>query len=195
MNLCLTILLITLFAASGHCQKDNKLIEGLNSIIKPITTVNPDDSLDDIAFLQEMAKDAAIIGIGESTHGTAVYDTYRQRLIRFLVQEMGYKAIIDEGDILAAEKLDAYISTIKPIAWSLSEAFALSSHTERSLDWLRSYNKNKPENERVHIYGVVRQPKVDNLVKFVSKFLVLHAVFFRRVHHVVFQSYKSAPIH
>lgn len=84
------------------------MIDALNSIIQPIITINTEDSFEDIAFLRNMAKDVSIIGIGESTHGTRIYDIYRQRLVRFLVQEMGYKAIIDEGDILAAEKLDAF---------------------------------------------------------------------------------------
>ncbi len=40
---------------------------------------------------------------------------------------------------------------------------------------------------------VVRQPKVDDSVKFISKSLVLHKVFCKRALHEVAQSYKSAP--
>jgi len=152
MKTCLTLLLLTLLANSGSCQSDDKLIEGLNTIIKPITTVYPEDGFDDIAFLQEMAKDKSIIGIGESTHGTPLYNTYRQRLIRYLVQEMGYKSIIDEGDILAAEKVDAYINH-QTDSLELIGGLRPVVTNKKELDWLRSYNKNKPENERVHIYG------------------------------------------
>jgi erythromycin esterase len=80
-----------------------------------------------------LAKDATVIGIGESTHVTKLYNTSRQRLMRFLIHEMGYKAIVDEGDILVAEKLDAYINY--------------------RTDSIELYNKNKSEDDKVHIYG------------------------------------------
>ena len=128
-------------------------ISALNNIIKPISTFKSEDSFEDISFLKTPLKNATVIGIGESTHGTALYNTYRQRLIRFLVQEMGYKAILNEGDILAAEKIDAYINNqtdglefignIQPVLLNKAE-----------LNWLRAYNKNKPQSESVHVYGM-----------------------------------------
>lgn len=152
MKTCLTLLLTTLLAISAYCQNEDKLIEELNTIAKPITTINPEDSFDDVGFLQEMAQNATIIGIGESTHGTPLYNTYRQRLVRFLVQQMGYKAIIDEGDILAAEKVDAYINHHTDSLERIGGLRPVVTN-KKELDWLRSYNKNKPENEKVHIYG------------------------------------------
>ena len=152
MKTFLTLLLITILNIKSNCQNSDQLIFELNKIVRPITTINPEDNFDDIESLKDMAKDAAIIGIGESSHGTAIYNTYRQRLIRFLVQEMGYKAIVDEGDILAAEKIDSYINHetdslefvggLRPVITNRKE-----------LDWLRSYNINKSEKDRVHIYG------------------------------------------
>lgn len=143
---------LLVISGSGYCQNRDKLIAGLNTIVKPITTVNPEDGFDDIVFLQEMVKDSVIIGIGESTHGTLLYNTYRQRLLRFLVQDMGYKAIIDEGDILAAEKVDAYINH-QTDSLELIGGLRPVVTNKKELDWLRSYNKNKSENEKVHIYG------------------------------------------
>ena len=149
----LTALFIILFVNDGICQKDARLVEELNTMIKPITTLNPEDGYHDLLFFKEAIKDADIIGIGESTHGTPLYDLYRRRLMRFLVLEMGYKAIVDEGDILAAEKLDDYINyktdslefmgNLRPVIADVKE-----------IDWLRSYNRDKPEAERVHIYGM-----------------------------------------
>ena len=145
-------MLIILLATKAYCQNEAQLINELNTIVKPVATINPEDSFDDITFVKELAKDATVIGIGESTHGTPLYNTYRQRLVRFLVQEMGYKAIVDEGDILAAEKVDAYINHhtdnleliggLRPVVIN-----------RRELDWLRAYNKNKSGQDRVHIYG------------------------------------------
>src|SRR5699024_10319115 len=77
---------------------------------------------------------------------------YRQRLVRFLVQEMGYKAIIDEGDILAAEKVDAYING-KTDSLELLGGIQPVVRNKKELNWLRAYNSGKPEKDRVHIYG------------------------------------------
>jgi len=152
MKISFTLLLITLFASRAYCQNKDQIINALNTLVQPITTFNPEDSFDDITFLKNKAKDAVIIGIGESTHGTALYNTYRQRLIRFLVQEMGYKAIIDEGDILAAEKVDDYINHQTDSLEFIGGLRPVVTN-KKELDWLRSYNKNRPEDERVHIYG------------------------------------------
>jgi len=152
MKTSLTLLFIILLATKGYCQNDDRLIRELNTIIKPVTTVNPEDGFDDISLLKDMAKDAAIIGIGESTHGTILYNIYRQRLVRFLVQEMGYKAIVDEGDILAAEKVDAYVNH-QTDSLELIGGLRPVVINQRELNWLRAYNKNKSGKDRVHIYG------------------------------------------
>lgn len=147
----LLITLLILGVNKAFCQ-DVKLIKVLNTLIKPITALNPGDSFEDIAFLRDELKDEAIIGIGESTHGSRLYDIYRQRLVRFLVQNMGYKAIIDEGDILAAEKLDAYINN-RTDSLEYMGGLGPVVTSKKELNWLRAYNKNKSGDERVHLYG------------------------------------------
>jgi erythromycin esterase-like protein len=100
-----------LFATlQGLTQSIDSVVAGLNNIARPILTTDPDYNFGDIEFLKTTLKGSAIIGLGESTHGTEVYTRYKQRLIRFLVSNMGVKTIIDEGDILAAEKVDDYIN-------------------------------------------------------------------------------------
>ncbi|MFT3934136.1 MAG: erythromycin esterase family protein [Chitinophagaceae bacterium] len=153
MKLFIALLLSAFFPiVKVFCQKNVETINALNTIIKPIENIHSEDSFDDIDFLKDATKEAAIIGIGESTHGTSLYNTYRQRLVRFLVQEMNYKAIIDEGDILAAEKVDAYING-KTDNLDLIGGLRPVITNKKELDWLRAFNLIKPENDRIHIYG------------------------------------------
>lgn len=153
MKLYLTLIILASFCTTKvFCQNEVEIINELNKIIKPITTVTSKDNFDDIEFLKEAAKDAMVVGIGESTHGTSLYDMYRQRLVRFLVEEMGYKAIIDEGDILAAEKVDAYING-KTDSLELIGGLRPVITNRKELDWLRAHNSSKSEKESVHIYG------------------------------------------
>lgn len=141
-----------LLVSSGYCQTDTDWIKGLNAIAQPITAIHPENEFTDLEFFREMTKDANIIGIGESTHGTALYDTYRQRLIRYLVRELGFKALVDEGDILAAERLDAYINFESDQVEMIGGLRPVLTN-KKELEWLRDFNKNKPAQERVHIYG------------------------------------------
>lgn len=150
MRLCLLLFFLILSIAKGRGQ--SKLIDGLNHIIQPINTFKPENNFDDILYLKKVLENATTIGLGESTHGTALFDTYRQRFIRFLVQELGYKAIIDEGDILAAEKIDAYVNNQTDSLRIIGNIQPVLTN-KKEIDWLRSYNKNRPETERVHIYG------------------------------------------
>lgn len=153
MKIYVTLLIFVSFGSiKVFCRNRVEIINGLNSIIKPITTVSPNGSFKDIDFLKEAAKGAKVIGIGESTHGTPLFDMYRQRLVRFFVQEMGYRVIIDEGDIIAAEKVDAYING-KTDSLELIGRLQPVVTNKKELDWLRAYNSNKSENQRVHIYG------------------------------------------
>ncbi len=150
----LLLFFLCLVFKTAFSQKDiDEKINALNDIAKPIKTFNPEDSFQDIRFLKPYLEDAAVVGIGEGTHGTALYNTYRQRLIRFLVQEMEYKAIAVECDILAAEKIDAYINNQTDSLELIGNIQPIVTN-RKELNWLRTYNKNKPENERVHVYGM-----------------------------------------
>lgn len=144
--------LVFFWTAHVFCQSHVETVNALNTIITPIAKINSEDNFDDIDFLRDAVKNATVVGIGESTHGTSLYNTYRQRLVRFFVQEMDYKAIIDEGDILAAEKVDAYINGKTDSIEFLGGLRPVITN-RKELDWLRSYNSNKAENQRVHIYG------------------------------------------
>ncbi len=142
-----------LFATlQGLTQSIDSVVAGLNNIARPILTTDPDYNFGDIEFLKTTLKGSAIIGLGESTHGTEVYTRYKQRLIRFLVSNMGVKTIIDEGDILAAEKVDDYINGRTDGLASVGNLRpAITKITE--LNWLRAYNRTQPDDQRVHIYG------------------------------------------
>ena len=52
---------------------------------------------------------ASVVGLGESVHGTAQETTLKFRVLRLLVQQMGFRSLAWEEDWTLGRRLDAYI--------------------------------------------------------------------------------------
>jgi erythromycin esterase-like protein len=62
--------------------------------------INPDakqQNFSDLQFLKSELKDKRIVAIGEQTHKDGSSFDARNRIIRFLISEMGYEAILFEA--------------------------------------------------------------------------------------------------
>lgn len=153
ISIFLTIVLSLFFASTAYCQTPERaIVQSLNETIKPLSSLEPDAGFQDILFMKEYLKGKSVVGIGETTHGTALFDKCRHKLIRFLVSQLEYKAIIDEGDILAAEMIDDYINHKIDTVVNLGGLRPVVTN-RKELEWLRAYNSTKEEKDRVHIYG------------------------------------------
>lgn len=153
-NLLLLLALLALVPFQISAQQNNsEIVTGLNKIIKPIESLRGDTSFTDINFLKETLKDKELIALGEVTHGTAEVFNYKDRLVRFLVTNLGYKAIAFESDFIAIEHMDNYITgKADSIIYVAGTAIMRSNHS--MIEWLRKYNKNKSDVDKVHIYGL-----------------------------------------
>lgn len=150
LALALTVLTsIPVFAQ----QNNNAIVESLNSAIRPIEILKGDSSFNDINFLQETLKSKEIIALGEVTHGTAEVFDYKDRLARFLVTNLGYRAIAFEADFIAIEHIDNYINgktdSIIPAAGT-----AIRMTNNSMIEWLKRYNRDKIATDKVHVYGL-----------------------------------------
>ena len=134
-------------------QQDAGVLEALNSVIRPVETLDPAGSFSDLNFLDEVIASKNVIGLGEVTHGTAEVFKYKDRLIRYLVTKHKFKAIGFESDFIAVEHLDNYINHVADTI-KVAGGFPLNDHTRVMLSWLRSYNMDKSAADRVHLYGL-----------------------------------------
>lgn len=129
------------------------IVEKLNQHIAPIRTFQPDSGFNDIGFLKKLLGDKDIVGLGEGTHGTHEFFRYKDRLIRFMITELNFKAIAFESDFAAVMSLDAYING-KLASLRFLGGFPAGKETKEMLEWLREYNSSRPVKERVHVYGL-----------------------------------------
>src|SRR5690554_2008859 len=57
---------------------------------------------DDLGDLVERAREARLVLLGEASHGTSEFYTWRKELSRRLVEEQGFSFIVVEGDWASA---------------------------------------------------------------------------------------------
>jgi erythromycin esterase-like protein len=134
------------------------LVDRLREAARPLG--NPAD----LDPLMERIGDAHYVLLGEASHGTSEYYTWRARLSRRLIEEKGFSFIAVEGDwpdcyrvnryvkgwpdsgTSAREVLDAY-ERWPTWMWANEEIVELA-------EWLRGYNNRRLEGEKVGFYGI-----------------------------------------
>lgn len=135
-------------------QNDLAIVGNLNKVIKPIYTFRGDTDFIEIDFLKETLKNKEVIALGEVTHGTAEVFDYKDRLVRYLVTHLDYKAIAFESDFLAIEYIDSYITgkvdSIKYVAGT-----NIMRINDLMIEWLRQYNRDKSDADKVRLVSIV----------------------------------------
>jgi len=153
MRYLLIFILLSLKSVSGQTE----LIKELNKSIIEIKTISSDSSFDDVNDLIPALKNVSIIGLGEATHGTHEFFVYKSRLIKFLIIEEGFKTIIIEGGFTGSILMNDYITNGKG---ALSDALIgvgygvwMTQEFVDLMEWVKKYNSNKKEEEKVRFYG------------------------------------------
>lgn len=99
----------------------------------------------DIGFLRDIVGDARVVSLGENTHGTRDFFEMKARILRFLVEEMGFDAFAIEATWPEANRLDDYVRRGEgDPAELLSGLYFWTWNTESVLEmieWMRSNNE------------------------------------------------------
>ena len=66
---------------------------------------------DDLEPLREIVGHARVVALGENTHGTRDFFEMKARILRFLVEEMGFDAFAIEATWPEANRLNRYVRT------------------------------------------------------------------------------------
>ena len=124
---------------------------------------------EELHFLDKYA-DAHMLGLGESTHGTAEFFDAKFRMLRYMVEQHGFKGIAMEADfgesiylnrLLASGEIDkvAEVMQDKMLFWTWNNV-----ETRRMIEWMVEYNEDKAPSDRIHYVGVDCQSNVHNTV-------------------------------
>lgn len=122
------------------------------------------ERMDDLDPLLEEIGDTRYVLLGEASHGTSEYYTWRAKLSRRLIEEKGFSFIAVEGDWPDCYEINRYSKGYEESGetavevlhnferwptwmWANWEIAALA-------EWLRAYNADQPENLQVGFYGL-----------------------------------------
>ena len=119
---------------------------------------------EDLDPLLDAIGEARYVLLGEASHGTADYYTWRAEISRRLIAEKGFSFIAVEGDWPDCERVNGYVKgrddagenardALHAFArwptwmWANEEVVVLA-------EWLRRHNDGKPDDDKVGFYGL-----------------------------------------
>ena len=119
---------------------------------------------DDFLPLIDAASQAKYVLLGEASHGTSEFYTYRTELSKALIQEHQFTFIAVEGDWPSCYEVNRYIKGHADAKSSLEEVLQsfdrwpawmwANTETRELITWLREYNLALPEEKRIGFYGL-----------------------------------------
>ncbi|MFI1814912.1 erythromycin esterase family protein [Streptomyces sp. NPDC020422] len=124
----------------------------LGRVAHPLRTTEPRGDLADLRPFGRMVGDARVVGLGEASHSSHEFFTVKHRVLRYLVEERGFRAFALEAPWSTGLRLDAYLvrgeGDLKQI---MDEEFQgtyrwWNNAEYRDLfQWIRAYNVRHPD--------------------------------------------------
>jgi erythromycin esterase len=102
---------------------------------------------------------ARLVGLGESRHDTREQLILKGMLVRYLVENLGFRTLILEESVPHAESLDRYVRSGEGDLRDLMNGLAgwYLWDTEEMLEvirWIRDFNADREPDQHVRIFGV-----------------------------------------
>jgi erythromycin esterase len=141
----------------------------------PFDTTDPKSDFEDLMPLKELIGDARIVALGEATHGTHEFFEMKHRMLRFLVEEMGFNTFAIESNWPEANLVNEYVQTGQGDPVVLLGGLHLTWQTQEVLDmirWMRAHNENPGSAPLVTFAGFDMQlytMAMDNVVAYLEK--------------------------
>jgi len=146
-------------SAVGHCGEDGFAKWAATHAV-PLTTVESANNDSDLLPLESAIGTARVVALGEPMHGAREPLAFRNRLIRFLVERMGFTAIALESgytESISARPFiergdgDAETATLT----GLGRGLARYPQSRELIQWMRDYNATAASagHRRIRLYG------------------------------------------
>jgi erythromycin esterase len=95
----------------GDDHGDDDVVAWIRATAHPLGTTAADGDLDDLEPLREIAGHATVVGLGGSTRQAHELLAVQHRIVRFLVEELGFRAVALEMSATVGHRLDEHIRT------------------------------------------------------------------------------------
>lgn len=157
----LVVLFLILFA-SVACNSQEDKAKSLDDHIKDrAIEMNRSSDLDKLISNSGNKK---LVLLGEASHGTHEYYTWRDSISRRLISEHNFNFILVEGDYASLYELNRYVKDLPGAAGSAKEVlmgldrwplWMWGNHEVLNLaEWLKKHNDGLPMEKKVGFYGM-----------------------------------------
>lgn len=147
--------------ARGSDQtQDDAVVRALNRGAYPLLSTEPSGSLADLDPLGRMIGDAPVVGLGEATHGSHEFFTFKHRVFEYLVEAKGFTTFMQELDWGTGLQLNDYVLYGKGDPREImrqefvqnGRLFAVDEYVQL-IEWMRDYNKKNPHRRQLQYMG------------------------------------------
>ncbi|TDE42531.1 erythromycin esterase family protein [Flavobacterium rhamnosiphilum] len=145
-------------------ENRNNLINSSEIVALLNRTATPLENVEDLDPLIDHIGDAKYVLLGEASHGTHEYYTWRAKITQRLIQEKGFSFVGVEGDWPDCYRLNryakGYLDSGKDIFSVMNEFNRWPTwmwanwETAAFIDWLKVFNENFPADKRIGFYGL-----------------------------------------
>ncbi|MDF7812506.1 erythromycin esterase family protein [Hymenobacter sp. YC55] len=132
--------------------------------MKTALPTHPLRTASDLDPLMQAIGDKRIVLLGEASHGTAEYYTWRTTISKRLIQEKGFQFIAVEGDWPDCFEVNAAIKKDEVTYGSVPQLLRTFNRWPTWMwgnweivglvDWLHTHNRQQPVEQRVGFYGL-----------------------------------------
>ncbi len=124
----------------------------------PVATLATDAPFSDFEPLRRMIGGATIVSLGEGLHMGAEPLEFRNRLFRFLVEKMGFTAIVIESGIIEGFAVNDYVlggpGDLKTVVeQGFTSGFNRLPQSASLTQWMRNYNADPKHARKIQFYG------------------------------------------
>ncbi len=135
----------------------DKQTQWLKTNAIPFNSTEPNNSFEDLRSLTQIVGNARIVALGEATHGTHEFFQMKYRMLKFLIEEMGFTTFAIEANEPEANLINEYIHTGKGDPKELLKGLHFWTwNTQEVLDmiqWMRAYNENPENISKISFFG------------------------------------------
>jgi erythromycin esterase len=153
-----TILLV--YSAIAHCGEDG-FAKWAATHALPVTTADPAGHDSDLLPFKAAIGTAHVVALGEPMHGAHEPLAFRNRLFRFLVEQMGFTAIALESGFTESISARSFIEGGEGDAETaartgLSSGLSRYPESRELIQWMRDYNAAAASagHRKIRLYGI-----------------------------------------
>lgn len=152
-----TLFVLLMTCSSMLLAQPTKQQAAVKEVLFPIEGPDPNLSNADFLPLKPLLQDRRIVAMGESTHGTREFFQLKHRMLRFLVEECGFRTFAIEANFSECLIINDYVqngvgdarSGLKAIyfwVWNTEEVLAM-------IEWMRKWNVDHPNETQLQFLG------------------------------------------